>query len=475
MQRNAAKDPMANDIPPMASSAVTSAAAAPLAAPHTAPVGANVGAVVAASPVDAHPGASLVRSHDDGSDGRRRTPRRAAYRRAADERVNRVSSVPFVLVHLIPFALVFTGVAIEAVVLGVVTYVARMFFITAGYHRYFAHRSYKLARVPQFLMAFGGTTALQKGPLWWAGHHREHHRTSDTEADIHSPLRGFWWSHVGWILCDKYNDTPTDRIKDFAAYPELRFINRFDWIGPWALGIACYFIAGWSGLVIGFFLSTVLLWHGTFVINSLAHVMGRRRYATEDTSRNSAILAVVTLGEGWHNNHHYHQSSARQGFFWWEFDISYYVLRALSWVGIVRDLKTPSSQVKASNRIKQGAFDIGTFRAHLVRAGAAVQASGANVGTRLATTGHHAAEKLATTGHHAAEKLATTGHHAADKLATTSHHAADVLADKRDVITDGLSQRKEALEGFMRSSIESAEELAKATRLAQRQLGVIPD
>lgn len=394
--------------------------------------------------------------------------------------------MPFVLVHLIPFALVFTGVAIEAVVLGVVTYVARMFFITAGYHRYFAHRSYKLARVPQFLMAFGGTMALQKGPLWWAGHHREHHRTSDTEADIHSPLRGFWWSHVGWILCDKYKDTPTDRIKDFAAYPELRFLNRFDWIGPWALGIACFLIAGWSGLVIGFFLSTVLLWHGTFVVNSLAHVMGRRRYATEDTSRNSAILAVVTLGEGWHNNHHYHQSSARQGFFWWEFDISYYVLRALSWVGIARDLKTPSSQVKASNRIKQGAFDIGTFRAHLVRAGAAVQASGANVGTRLATTGHHAAEKLATTGHHAAEKLATTGHHAAEKLATTGHHAADalsatghhaadVLADKRDVITDGLSQRKEALEGFVRSSIESAEELAKATRLAQRQLGVVPD
>jgi fatty-acid desaturase len=253
MQRNAAKDLMANDIPPMASSAAMSAASAPHAASLAAP-----------------PGASLVRSNDDGTDGRRRTPRRAAYRRAADERVNRVSSVPFVFVHLIPFALVFTGVAIEAVVLGVVTYVVRMFFITAGYHRYFAHRSYKLARLPQFLMAFGGTMALQKGPLWWAGHHREHHRTSDTEADIHSPLRGFWWSHVGWILCDKYNDTPTDRIKDFAAYPELRFINRFDWIGPWALGIACFFIAGWSGLVIGFFLSTVLLWHGTFVINSLA-------------------------------------------------------------------------------------------------------------------------------------------------------------------------------------------------------------
>ena len=160
----------------------------------------------AASPTPAHP--------------------KSAYARSADERVNKLTSIPFIIVHLIPLLVVFTGITIEAVVLGVVTYVGRMFFITAGYHRYFSHRSYRMPRVPQFLMAFGGTTAAQKGPLWWAGHHRHHHRTSDTPEDVHSPLRGFWWSHVGWILCDKYADTPTQNIKDFAKFPELRFLNR---------------------------------------------------------------------------------------------------------------------------------------------------------------------------------------------------------------------------------------------------------
>jgi stearoyl-CoA desaturase (Delta-9 desaturase) len=379
--------------------------------------------------------------------------RRPSYTRAPDERVNRITSIPFVLLHLLPLLAIFTGVTLQAVLLCVATYMGRMFFITAGYHRYFAHRSYRLARVPQFIMAFGGTMAAQKGPLWWAGHHRDHHRTSDTEADIHSPLRGFWWSHVGWILCDKYAETPTDRIKDFARFPELRFLNKFDWIGPWVLGVTCYFIAGWSGLLIGFFLSTVLLWHGTFVINSLAHVFGRRRYATEDTSRNSAILALVTLGEGWHNNHHYYQASARQGFFWWEFDISYYVLRMLSWVGIVHDLKTPSRLVRDSNRIKSGAFDIGTFRAHLVRAAQAVQATGGSVGTRLAETGHHAA----------------------DVLAGKRHQVAGTLSDRRAQVGDGLVVRKEALEEFVRHSMESAEELAKASRLDQRRLGTLGD
>ena len=378
---------------------------------------------------------------------RRRRPfaSTAVYERAPDERVNRRSSVPFVLVHFLPLLVVFVGVSVEAVVLMFVTYVTRMFFITAGYHRYFSHRSYKLGRVAQFVMAFGGTTASQKGPLWWAGHHREHHRTSDTEADIHSPLRGFWWSHVGWILCDKYNATPTDRIKDFAAYPELRFINRFDWIGPWVLGIACYLIAGWSGLLLGFFASTVLLWHGTFVINSLAHVMGRRRYATEDTSKNSAILAVMSLGEGWHNNHHYYQASARQGFYWWEIDVTYYVLRMLSWVGIVRDLKVPSEQVRNANRIREGAFDIGTFRAHLHRAGAAVSATRATLGNRIAATGHHAVEAL-----------------------------SDRTTQVGDTVTAGLTHRKEVLEEFVRNSLESAEELAKASRREQR-LGFTAD
>ncbi len=279
--------------------------------------------------------------------------------RLADERVNWIRSIPFFLVHLLPFLAYFTGISTRAVVLGLALFWVRIFFVTAGYHRYFAHRSYKLARVPQFLLAFGTTTTAQKGPLWWAAHHRSHHRNSDTEDDVHSPQKGFWWSHVGWILSNKYKDTDYDAIKDFARFPELRFLDRQNWIGPWVLGIASFLIAGWDGLLIGFFASTVLLWHATFSINSLAHVMGRRRYATTDTSRNSLLLALVTLGEGWHNNHHYYQSSTNQGFFWWEIDISYYTLRVLSWVGLVRGIRTPPKHILDNNRVKDLGYDPG--------------------------------------------------------------------------------------------------------------------
>jgi stearoyl-CoA desaturase (delta-9 desaturase) len=266
--------------------------------------------------------------------------------RAPDEQVNWRSSLPFLGFHLLPFLVIFTGVTRTAVVLLVVTFTVRMFFITAGYHRYFAHRSYKLGRAAQFVMAFGGGTATQKGMLWWSGHHRNHHRFSDTERDIHSPRKGFWWSHVGWFLCDKYKRTDYDLIKDFARYPELRFLDKRDWIAPWSLGVACFLIGGWSGLVVGFFLSTVLLWHTTFLVNSAAHVFGRRRYATDDTSRNSLVVALLTSGEGWHNNHHHYPSSARQGFFWWEIDPTYYALKLLSFVGVVRDLRQPPRRVR---------------------------------------------------------------------------------------------------------------------------------
>jgi stearoyl-CoA desaturase (delta-9 desaturase) len=269
---------------------------------------------------------------------------------APNEHINRRSSIPFILVHFLPLLAIFTGVTWRAVMLAVVLYVVRMLAITGGYHRYFAHRSYKLSRVPQFVLAFVGASAAQKGPLWWAAHHRAHHKYSDTERDIHSPKRGFWWSHVGWILCDKYNKTDSDAIKDFTKYPELVWLDKHDWVAPWALGIASYLVAGWSGLVIGFFLSTVLLWHGTFTINSLSHVWGRRVYETTDTSRNNAVLAVITGGEGWHNNHHRYPWAARQGFRWWQVDMTYYVIRALSWLGIVRDIRPVPAAVRAEAR-----------------------------------------------------------------------------------------------------------------------------
>ena len=277
-------------------------------------------------------------------------PVRRSAPKPPDERINRTSSIPFLALHLVPLLAIFTGVSRTDLIVCAALYLGRMFFITAGYHRYFAHRSYKMARVPQFLMAFGGTTAAQKGPLWWAAHHRDHHRYADTDRDIHSPSKGFWWSHVGWFLSNRFKATNVDGIRDFARYPELRWLDRHDWVGAWALGAVTFLLFGWSGLVVGFFVSTILLWHGTFLVNSVAHVFGRRRYETDDTSRNSLLVALATGGEGWHNNHHHYPASARQGFFWWEIDPTWYGLRILSWVGLVRGLRTPPERVLVSDR-----------------------------------------------------------------------------------------------------------------------------
>jgi stearoyl-CoA desaturase (delta-9 desaturase) len=298
-------------------------------------------------------------------------PHGAPHPDAVDESVDRtdwVAAIPFFGAHLAPLAAFFVVVTWQDWVLCAVLYVSRMFFITAGYHRYFSHRSYRMGRVAQFVMAFGGTTAVQKGPLWWASHHRLHHRYTDLDDDVHSPRDGFWWSHVGWILSTRYKATDLSAIKDFASYPELRFLERRSWIGPWVVGIGCFLIGGWGGLLIGFFLSTVLLWHGTFLVNSMAHLMGRRRYATPDTSRNSAIIAVITGGEGWHNNHHYLPASARQGFTWWEIDPTWYLLRGLSFLRVVRDMKDPPVRLLQQARVRDGAFDIGMFRSYWERA-----------------------------------------------------------------------------------------------------------
>jgi stearoyl-CoA desaturase (delta-9 desaturase) len=220
-----------------------------------------------------------------------------------------------------------------------------MFGITAGYHRYFSHRSYRTSRLFQFVLAWIGCSALQKGPLWWAAHHRHHHQHSDQKEDLHSPQqRGFWWAHLGWILSAKHDATHSDAIRDFSRYAEISWLNRFWAVPGILLGVTCLITAGWQGLVWGFFISTVLLYHGTFVINSLRHMIGSVRYKTTDTSRNSMVLALITLGEGWHNNHHHYSTSARMGFFWWEIDVSFYLLTLLSLLGIVWDMKKPTER-----------------------------------------------------------------------------------------------------------------------------------
>jgi stearoyl-CoA desaturase (delta-9 desaturase) len=259
---------------------------------------------------------------------------------------NWVKTVPFVFFHLIAIPAAFlVGVDGTALALLGVTYFVRMFGITGVYHRYFAHRSYKTSRPMQFLLAWLGCSALQKGPLWWAGHHREHHRYSDTPEDPHSPYEtSFWWSHVGWILSDEHTEIPWDDVRDWARYPELRWLERFHWVPGIVLGVACFLVGSWSGLVWGFLISTILVYHATFTINSLSHLFGKRRYNTPDDSRNNVWLALITLGEGWHNNHHHYQSSANQGFFWWEIDISYYVIRLLGVCGLVWDIRKPGEK-----------------------------------------------------------------------------------------------------------------------------------
>ncbi len=260
--------------------------------------------------------------------------------------------LPFISVHLACFLAFFIKFRWSYVVLAVALYYSRMFFVTAGYHRYFSHRSFKTSRAFQLILAFLAMTSSQKGVLWWAAHHRNHHRLSDTEEDLHSPSQqGFWWAHVGWILSTRNEETQVEMIRDYYKYPELRWLNDHFLVPPVALAIGLFLLGGWTWLVWGFFISTVMLWHGSFAVNSLAHVFGRRRYLTADTSRNSFWLSLITMGEGWHNNHHHYMASVRQGFYWWELDGTYYLLRFLSWLGFVWDLRYPSEAILNAARV----------------------------------------------------------------------------------------------------------------------------
>ncbi|HKQ68488.1 MAG TPA: acyl-CoA desaturase [Polyangiaceae bacterium] len=231
----------------------------------------------------------------------------------------------------------------ELFVLAGLGYLVRMWAITAGYHRYFAHRSFKTSRVFQFILAFLGTSAMQNGPLWWASWHRRHHKYSDGPDDAHSPVQGgFWHAHIGWFLDGSHDFPDLSNVRDLSRYPEIVFLDRHKWSPIVAYAAICFFVGGFAGFVWGFLISTIAVLQATMLINSLAHVWGTRRYATTDASRNNGFLAILALGEGWHNNHHHCMSSARQGFFWWEIDVTYYVLKGLEALGVVWDVRVPS-------------------------------------------------------------------------------------------------------------------------------------
>ena len=285
--------------------------------------------------------------------------------KSSSEDIDWIRSIPFLSLHVVCLAVIFVGWSWIAVGVAVALYFIRMFAITAFYHRYFCHRAFKTSRFGQFLFAAAGCAAVQKGPLWWAAHHRHHHRNSDQETDVHSPhTSGMFWSHMGWILSKENFPTNLKAVPDLAKFPELRFLDRFDLIEPFLLAISVFSLGsylewaaphlGTSGpqmLVWGFIISTVVLFHGTSTINSLTHKFGTKRYRTSDESRNSFILALITLGEGWHNNHHYFPASARQGFFWWEIDVSYYLLYLLSKTGLVWELRPIPEAARQGGRL----------------------------------------------------------------------------------------------------------------------------
>src|SRR3954454_3883451 len=255
-------------------------------------------------------------------------------------------AVPFILVHLACFGAIWTGVTGTAVGIAIALYLLRMFAIGAGSHRYFSHRAYSTSRVFQFILALLAQSTAQKSVLWWAAKHRHHHRHSDTEHDVHSPRhKGFLYAHLGWIFTRQHDRADLAKVADLTRYPELMWLHQHELLPAIMLAVLTFLIGGWSGLVVGFCWSTVAVYHGTFCINSLAHVHGSTRYVTGDDSRNNWLLALFTMGEGWHNNHHAYQASARQGFRWWEIDATFYVLKALSWIGIVWGLKSPPVSV----------------------------------------------------------------------------------------------------------------------------------
>lgn len=271
-----------------------------------------------------------------------------------------IGAIPFFLMHMSWVLVFWAGVSSVAVWVCLATCYLRVFAVTAGYHRYFSHRAFKTNRVFQFILAFLGASSGQMGPLWWANHHRHHHRHADTEKDLHSPVRfGFWWAHMGWVLSRKnYEDREMEAVRDLKKFPELVWLERYClvpffllflamlWLGSFLeahypeLGTSAFQMVVW-----GFFVSTILLYHLTFSINSLAHLFGSRRFETPDTSRNNAVLGLLAMGEGWHNNHHRYPSVTRQGLLWWEVDLTYYILVLLSKLGVVSNLIKPPAEV----------------------------------------------------------------------------------------------------------------------------------
>lgn len=290
----------------------------------------------------------------------------------ADERLDWSRVIPYALIHVTCLAVIWVGFSWWAFGVAAFLYALRVFTLTAFYHRYFAHRTFKTGRITQFIFGWIGCTSVQRGPLWWAAHHRHHHTHSDDPEDLHSPKeKGVWWAHMGWFLTPRAAGSNLKLIPDFAKYPELRWLDRFDLVPPVLLALGLFGLGqvlavcgaattGWQMVIWGMFISTVAVYHVTYLVNSATHLVGRRRYKTKDDSRNSMVIALLTFGEGWHNNHHYYPNSVRQGFFWWEIDITWYLLKLMSVFGLVWEMRP------VPKRILQGEYQAVTAPAAVI-------------------------------------------------------------------------------------------------------------
>lgn len=271
---------------------------------------------------------------------------RPAWYRAAR---NGLSLSPLILVHLALVAVLFVPVTVVGLVVLVIATRVTALGITVGFHRYLSHHAFKTSRWFQFVLAAAGCTALQKGPLWWVVHHRQHHTHSDTEGDVHSPVvHGFWYGHCGWLFASDLLRRDHTTVRDLSRYPELVWLDRLWMLPGLLLAAACYLAGGWSAVVWGYCLSTVLIFQITFAVNSVGHRWGRQRFDTGEGSRNNWALGILAMGDGWHNNHHRAPTSARHGMAWYEFDMSYQVIRLLRRVGLVWDVRQPPAAVLAA-------------------------------------------------------------------------------------------------------------------------------
>ena len=269
----------------------------------------------------------------------------------------KVSAVVFWVVQCSAFLIFFISFSWTFLALWAVSHFLRAIGLTLAFHRYFAHRSFQMNRTARFVWSFIGTAAMQKGPLWWAGHHVNHHRYADRDGDPHSPMvSGIYYAHIGWFLNDARHDrleASNPVMRDFSKAPEIVWLNKNFWAPPLLLAIAMFLIGGMPWLIWGFCVPTMTLAHATFAINTVNHMFGSRRFDTIDESRNNLVTAFFAVGEGWHNNHHRYQRSARNGFYWWEFDPTWYVIRLMQMIGLVWDVKTVPHRIYEEARVSK--------------------------------------------------------------------------------------------------------------------------